>query len=104
MYPIAFLLADGELCFIDQLAATKMHDYCQSPYIQARSIFWEDQVELFPAYSPFPLCFYWRHGPQLALPERAQSLQEWSHCIFCGCPLDNPAWDYVSDEVHSNDI
>lgn len=99
MYPIAFTLATGELIFIDQLEAIKTHNWLNSPYIQARSLFWEDQVELFPAYSPHFPDFYWRYGPQLALPERAQSLQDWSHCIFCGIPLNNPAWDEIGSEV-----
>ena len=82
MYPIAFLLATGELVFIDQLEAIKTHNYLTSPYIQARSTFWENQVELFPAYSPYSPCFYWSHGPVLSLPERAESLS----CAVCESP------------------
>lgn len=99
MQNILFLLAGtGELCIVDDLACQKIRDWFNSPYIQARIAFWEDQCDLFPAYSPHALPFYWQHGPILELPERAASLEEWSHCIWCGCPLNNPVWDNTSGE------
>lgn len=51
-------------------------------------IYWPLWLSLFCHVDDYiSPCFYWRVAPTLELPERAESLQEWSHCLYCGMPL-----------------
>ena len=88
MQNIVFFLG-SELVIIDSLASAKLFDRTDSPYHQARMHHWDLWEQLFPIDAPYRPCFYWKEPPMLLLPERAQSLTEWSHCVFCGMPLTN---------------
>ena len=86
MQNIVFLLG-SELVIIDSLASAKLFDRSDSPYWQARMQHWEQWDELFPVDAPYDPCTYWQEPPQLLLPERAQSLTDWNHCMYCGMPF-----------------
>ena len=94
-----FLMPSGELIIMDELDAFKNKQLLDSPFWRARMDFWE-QTDLFepldlehgytPAQRLMYSLTYWKHPPTLELPERAQSLSDWSHCHWCGYPLHAP--------------
>lgn len=72
---------------VDDFWRLKNRLHVESPFFSARLEYWEEVENLFDFLPPSDVT-YWRNPPTLELPERAASLAEWSHCIFCGFPLN----------------
>lgn len=83
MSNICFLIND-ELFIMDKLSHIKLFHFSCSPYHRARMDFWEaseflygewgEIVDFTPEGRLLASTTFWKHPPQLALPERAASL------------------------------
>ena len=91
-YPSLLLTYWDHIVVIDDHWLAQSLALTSSPWYLAQLRYGEQWFQLFPLYSPYNPCFYWKEPPLLLLPERAESLTEWSHCIFCGMPLDDSSF------------